>query len=530
MARTRSALVKLACWLLVAPGLAAQAQDVRVQVDHFVVTGNTLLPQDDLDAALARFTGRRTLAELQAAAAAVQALYRDAGFGSVVAYVPPQRGDPRRVTIAVREGRVSRVYVAGNRQFSDDNIRRAVPGLREGETPRVRVIDAQVALANENPARQISLALEPGPQPGDVEARITVAELPASRWSLALDNTGNAATGRLRASLGWQHAALWNLDHQASVQMQVAPEKVDAVAVVSAGYRVPLYGAGMALELFGARSDVDGGTATTQAGPLQFSGQGEVLGLRLHRLFERRGDVVQRASSGLDRRVYLNDCSILGLPPGACGAAGESVAVHPASIDYQWQSDGARPHGLRIGYSHNLDAGGRHAGPSDYAAVRPGAVRHYQLMRLGGFAALPLPGAFQLHARANAQWTGDALVPGEQFGIAGPNEVRGYEQREITGDSGVVAALELLTPDLQGDPATSLRLAGFADAGLAVNRLDTPCREGRSRCRLASLGLGVRVVHGAFQLRLDVAHALRDAVTTDRRDTRAHFQAIYGFH
>jgi hypothetical protein len=39
--------VKLACLLLVALGLAAQAQDARVQVDHFVVTGNTLLPQDE---------------------------------------------------------------------------------------------------------------------------------------------------------------------------------------------------------------------------------------------------------------------------------------------------------------------------------------------------------------------------------------------------------------------------------------------------------------------------------------------------
>ena len=133
-----------------------------MQVDQFVVSGNTLLSQDALDAALARFKGERTLAELQNAALVVQALYRDAGYGAVVAYVPPQTGTPGQATIVVLEGRVSHVYVAGNHQFSDANIRRAVPQLREGETPQVRRIDAQIQLANENPSRQISLALEIG--------------------------------------------------------------------------------------------------------------------------------------------------------------------------------------------------------------------------------------------------------------------------------------------------------------------------------------------------------------------------------
>src|SRR5438105_7981834 len=195
MATPRSAIVKLACVALVALMSDARSQEPRVRVEQFVVTGNTLLAPDALDAALARFKGDRTLAELEQAALVVQSLYRDAGYGGVVAYVPPQTSAPGRATIVVLEGRVSRVYITGNRQFSDANIRRAVPQLREGETPQVRRIDAQIQLANENPARQISLTLEPGPQQGDIEARVTVNELPASRWSLSLDNTGNESTG-----------------------------------------------------------------------------------------------------------------------------------------------------------------------------------------------------------------------------------------------------------------------------------------------------------------------------------------------
>jgi hemolysin activation/secretion protein len=528
--RIGRAIGNLACGWLVALMSHAYAQEPRVAVDQFVVTGNTLLPQAAVDAALAPFKGERTLSELKQAAQAVQALYRDAGYGAVVAYVPPQTGAPGRATIAVLEGRVSGVYIAGNRQFSDANVRRAMPHLRENETPQVRRIDAEIQLANENPSRQISLALEPGPQPGDVEARVTVSELPANRWSLALDNTGNESTGRLRASVGYQNAALWDLDHELSLQLQLAPDQLSAVAIVSAGYRIPFYNAGMTLDMFAAYSDVEGGTATTAAGPLQFSGQGEVLGMRLTRPFERIGDIDHRLSLGLDRRLYLNNCDIVDLPPGSCGSAGASVAVHPLSIDYQWRSGGARPFGFNLGYSHNLDLGGSYADPADYEAVRPGAVLRYDLARFGASAALPLPALWQLQARANGQWTGDALVSGEQFSIGGTYAVRGYEEREITGDSGFVAALELFTPNLlaaKDDATTSLRLLGFADAGKVFNQLDTPCRAGESSCTLTSVGIGARLGYGALQLKFDVAHSLKDAISTGSGDTRAHFQAIF---
>jgi hemolysin activation/secretion protein len=532
MTTTRGVFARLACVLLVGLASGALAQEARVPVNKFIVTGNTLLPQDRLDAALAPFKGERTLAELEQAAAVVQALYRDAGYGGVVAYVPPQTGAPGQATIAVLEGRISRVYVAGNRQFSEANIRSAVPQLREGETPQVRRIDAQVQFANENPGRQISVALEPGSQQGDIEARVIVNELPTSRWSVALDNTGNESTGRLRGTIGYQDTALWGLDHQLSAQLQLAPDQINAVAIVSAGYRIPFYTASTALDVYGVWSDVEGGTATTPAGPLQFSGKGGVLGFRFSRPFARIGSTSQRLSAGLDWRVYLNNCSIQGLPPGACGPAGDSVAVHPVSLDYQLQSDGRVPFGFNVGYSQNLDLGGPHAQPSDFEAVRPGAPLHYDLVRLGAYATLPLPGSWQIQSRASGQWTDDALVPGEQFGIGGAYAVRGYEEREITGDSGAVASVELFTPNLlasRSDPGTALLLLGFFDAGKAFNRLDTPCRVGQSSCLLTSAGIGTRVTYRSLQLRLDVAHALKDAISTGKGDTRVHFLALYRF-
>ncbi|RYG38266.1 MAG: ShlB/FhaC/HecB family hemolysin secretion/activation protein, partial [Burkholderiales bacterium] len=378
-------LQRLALSALLLTGLphmsgAAWAQsvpEIRVSVQEFRVTGNTLLPQSRIDEVLSPFKGERSLAELNAAATALQKLYRDEGYGSVIAYVPQQSGTAGVATLAVLEGRIQRVAVVGNQAAGEAVVRRSLPSLVEGVTPRLRSIDAEVQLANENPARQVAVSLEAGAAPGDVQANVSVSESPASRWTLGLDNTGNAGTGRLRANAGYQHAGLWDLDHVLSMQFQTSPEKLDSVRVFSASYRAPLYGAGLMLDLFGAYSDVDGGTTSTVAGPLQFSGKGEVLGMRLGGQLHRSGELLQRWAVGLDHRAYLNNCAIAGLPAGACGTAGESVTVRPLSLEYQLQWAGDAPMALQLNLARGLDLGGGHAGEASFTAVRPGAKPDY---------------------------------------------------------------------------------------------------------------------------------------------------------
>jgi len=542
----RAVLIRLLPWALAAclplawhPARAqapAPADAPRVQVQGFTVSGNTLLPASLIDAALAAYLGRRSLPELREAALAVQALYTEAGYGAVVAFVPEQSSADGQVRITVVEGRISRILVSGQQQFSEANVRASLPSLVEGSTPKVREIDAQIQLANENPARQLEVLLAPGAKPGQVEARVQVIEEPVTQWSLGLDNTGNERTGRLRASLGFQHAHLWGLDHVLGLQLQIAPDKADAVTVLSANYRVPFYGHGMALDAFAAYSDVDGGTTGTLAGPLQFSGEGHVLGLRLSKYLPRLGEIDHRLVFGLDHRNYINNCAIVGQPAGACGPAGESVSVQPLLLEYVLQRGGQHPLGASIGLQHNLQIGGSHARDANFDAVRLGSKPRYTLLRFGGFVGTTLAEDWQLQARLSGQATGDALVPGEQFGIGGANAVRGYEEREMTGDSGLLASVELLSPNLLPAPTADtapqgmLRALVFADLGWVRNRLGTPCRGlNESECSLGSVGIGLRYEAGRWQLRADLAHAAREGVRTGRGDTFAHFSVSYRF-
>mgnify|MGYP000172599762 CR=1 FL=1 len=59
------------------------------------------------------------------------------------------------------------------------------------------------------------------------------------------------------------------------------------------------------------------GSGGAWTGPLQFSGKGQIYGMRLSKYLPRMGEVDHRLILGLDQRAYINDCSIAGLPAGA---------------------------------------------------------------------------------------------------------------------------------------------------------------------------------------------------------------------
>jgi len=528
----RLRLVRAGLWaavMLVGTGVAAQqAAPAAVRVSGYQISGNTLLDPRSLDAVLLPMLGQRTLDELNRAAAAVQALYAAEGYGAVVAFVPPQKAEGGIVTIAVVEGKVAQVVVKGHRHFTAENIRASVPALKEGTTPRVRDLDAQLRIANENPAKEVQVLLKPGQRGGEADVEVTVADRAPQRWSVTFDNTGNDRTGDYRVAAGWQHGNLSGHDDIASVHVQTSPSEPGQVRVLSGAYRWPLYGPRLVLDAFAAYSDIDGGSTQSLAGDLSFNGRGRIVGGRAAWYLPRRGDFDHRVALGLDRRDYLNRCEIAGLPEGACGPAGESVTVSPLSIEYLAQATAPWPMTFALTLMRNFSLGGSHADAAHFDAVRPGAKPRYTALRWNATLAWPVAEDWQLRARFTGQYTGDELVPGEQFGLGGASSVRGYEEREVVGDRGLFGSAELAGPNLMARDVM-LRLHSFVDAGITGNLGETPCVDTRARCSLASVGVGARYAAGNLQARLDLAYPMKAAARTQRGDTRAHFAVNYGF-
>jgi hemolysin activation/secretion protein len=501
----------------------AAADEQKIRVNSVRVEGNTLLPERLLAGITADLAGtERSLGELNAVALRVQNAYRDAGYGGVVAYVPPQETPNGDVTMRVVEGRLAQVRVTGNTYFDTANVRAGLPNLREGSTPRVRAIDRDIQSTNDNPAKHVGVTLMAGARPGDIDAEVNVADTKPLQYLVGYNNTGTSATGMQRVSVGIQHANLFDRDHVATLQYQTSPEHPERVHIYSLGYRVPLYALAASVDAFYAHSTVSNGTTATTAGPLTFTGRGTVAGLRLNRNLDRIGEYDHHVSLGVDTRKYDDECAVGVFGALACGPAAVDVATVPVSVAYVGQKQGPA---LSYGVSGALSVNAGGSARATFDAARPGARRHYAIARLVGFVEKGVGAGFTVNGRLELQATPHALISGEKFGLGGAASVRGYTERELAGDNGMLVRLEAAAAALQPVDGYRLQPYLFVDHGRVQNHRDMPCRGlSETSCALTGVGLGARMALGRHaNATVDVGRAQSHGAVTGPGDVRGHF-------
>lgn len=529
--------------LAAAPVLAqtpasAQMDAERFDINRFVVEGNSLLPQQRIDAVLQPYTGtQKDLSDVQQATAALQNYYSNNSSNIVWVVVPEQDLDNGVVRLRVVEARIGTVSIEGNDSFDDDNIRASLPALVEGTSPSTKAISANVQLANESPAKQVDVLLRPGTQEGLVDAVVNVIDEQAFKAFVTLDNTGNPQTGDYRLGLGIQHANLFNSDHVGTLSFVTSPDNTDQVQQYSASYRVPLYSLDDSMDFIAGYSDVDAGTTQTVAGPLAFSGKGAVYGFRYNQLLARQGEYSHKLTYGIDYRAYENVCSLGIFGEAGCGPAAVDVTVRPLSVAYSgnWARPG-RAADFYVGYSHNL-SGASNGDRADFNAARPapgggvGASSQYDIFRAGASLVQAFAGNWQYRVALNAQYTADALITGEQFGTTGATMVRGFLEREIARDIGHVVNVEVNTPNLMGTliPGNSnLRALAFYDG--ARSRNNKLLGEEHKKSSIGSLGVGLRWnIDRNINARFDIAKVVDGDGSQQRGDYHGHFSIYFGF-
>lgn len=497
---------------------SAQADSVRII--GWAVSGNTLLTNAAVQTALGAPPNSAQLSDFEAAAQRLQRAYREAGYGAVVVGVPPQTVSDGRVRLEVVEGHLAQTLVTGNKAFSRENVLRSLPALRTGETPRLDRLDRELLMANDNPAKSARVVFQPGAQRGDVEALVVVDEQPPRRWQVTLDNTGTPGTGRLRSSVFYQDANVGDSDTVVGLRVGTSPTHPSQVAVLSGTVRVPLYPQGMSLEGSLVASSTRAATNATPAGELRFKGKGYSAGARAVWSLPSLGVGKSQAFAGVDVRTYRNDCSLGDFGSEGCGPAAVSVNVVPLAVGWSWQLPARAS--VSVQAIGNLPIG--EAGNDDrFAASRPGASSRYRLLRLSAQGSEPISATRQFSWRTDAQYSRKPLVSAEQFGAGGAATVRGYDERALSGDSGLISSLEWReAPEGIGLPEGTV-LSLFSDAARLWNRGGAPCAAGRTSCSLWSVGAGASVRYGSsILLHVDLARAGRSAATTNAGDWRLH--------
>lgn len=500
---------------------AAPADDsaaLRFEISRFEVSGNTLLPPAQIEQLLTPFTGKtRDFGDVQRALEALEAAYHARGYNVVTIELPEQELNRGVVLLRVVETKIGRVKVKGNQYFDEANIRRSLPALREGQTPNLPRVSANLKQGNESPAKQVTLKLQAGEKDDEVDAVLEVKDQPVWKAMANVDNTGTEQTGKTHLGFILQNANLFGLDHLASLQYTTSAEEPGRVKVYGAGYHVPLYALGDSLDFFASYSNVDSGTISAGAFNLAVSGKGAVYGARYNHPLAKRGEYDARLTYGVDVKAFKNSVLLLGQE------LGNDVTVHPLSVSYTGNlALKAGELGGQATLVRNVSSGSK-GGQSDFSLARSGAKADYTVLRLGGSLTRALAGDWQLRAIANGQYTRDALIPGEQFGAGGATSVRGFVEREISNDSGAAVNLEAYTPDLCAREGWNCRLLGFYDHAYIKRNHALPGE--LESTSIASAGVGARLLLSTYvNLQLDYGHVLRAGATSRADANRLHLR------
>ncbi|MCC6535795.1 MAG: ShlB/FhaC/HecB family hemolysin secretion/activation protein [Burkholderiales bacterium] len=539
-----------------APALPAP-QDVvvppapRFDIERFDVQGNTLLQAQEVEGAVGIYTGKsKDFADVQRALESLQDRYRARGYGSVQVLLPEQELERGVIVLRVIEPKLGKITVEGNKFFDTDNIRRSIPDLQEGTTPNAVAIGQSARLANENASKRTSVLLRAGANEGEVDATIRVQDEKFWRANVSLDNTGSRTTGMYRLGLGFQHSNLFNRDHTVTVQYQLDPEpiqKADELKILGVGYRIPLYRYDASLDLLAGYSTIGPASAVTIPGTttsLNFTGSGTIFGARYNYMLPRVSwldDYDHRLSLGLDYKAFSNQ-----VVPVTAGVAGASltpdVTVYPLSLTY---SGTKRMESAEFGFfgsvAHNIYPHGPDAYSEKFhgpTGARPNEGRPtYTIWRYGLNYVRAFASDVQLRGLFVGQWTRDALIPGEQFGIGGWDNVRGMQEREAANDRGYRATVELYTPDLGPKlqlEGARLRFLAFLDWASIRQNIIIPQNQcvASAACGLTALsaGVGMRMsLRQGVSLRLDYGQMLDAGMEGNRGDDRWHFGLAVAF-
>ena len=518
--RVGAVLVAIAC--VAGAPLNARAQapaeviaPPRFDINRFEVVGNTLLPPSELERVFAPYTGRnKDFGDIQRALESLEAAYRDRGYGVVQVLLPEQDITRGVVQIRVLQPRVGRVLIEGNTHFDDQNIRRSLPTVKEGEAPNSKEIARNLQITAEHPVKQTSVLLRSGASDDQVDVDIKVSDDKPWRGFLTLDDTGTRDTGYYRLGIGYQHANVFNRDHVFTAQYVTSPTDVDQVSVYGAGYRISFYSLNSSLDLIAGYSDVDSGTVQ---GLFNVSGQGSIGIVRWNYYLPKLADYEHKVALGHDYRAYQNQVLFQGV------GVVPDVTVHPLSLTYNGLWRGSASELSFYGSGARNIPGGNDGDDAAFQASRAGANADYSVFRYGFNYLHQFQNEWQTRLGFNGQYTQDPLVSGEQYGIGGPDSVRGYLLRELADDRGMAAQLELYTPEWARSVGLSdrykLRLLGFFDYG-SVRRVD-PLPGETTSAFLKSAGIGVRVGYGkSVVLRLDLAQILRETANRDKNSWR----------
>jgi hemolysin activation/secretion protein len=481
---------------------------------EFVVEGNTVLPPGTVELTLQPFMGpNKSFKDVEAARAALEKAYQDAGFLSVVVNLPNQPVNQGEIKLEVVQAEVGKLQVTGAQYNLPSRIAQQVPGLQAGQVPYFPQVQDELAQLQRNDL-QVTPLISAGEAPDQIQVELKVEDQPAVSGNIELNSrqSFNTRRGRLEALVSYNN--LFQRGHSAGLSWQYAPWRPDDANTLTAIYGFPV-GRNDRINLGLTHSNTNTPTGTSLGGATL--SKGDFFNLRWnHQLAAGAWPLSHSTWLGFDLKNSLDGTRT------TRGVTTQKPALRYATVglgyDLNWQGkEDASNTGFHVSVNTSFqDVSARQVdceGVQDdqFDCKRAGAKADFMVLKIGFDHSRDIGSGWRVQGKLDAQLASGPLVSGEQYSLGGVDTVRGYYDYEQVGDVGWHYQLNLMTPTWF--ETASWRFSGvlFNDRGFVL--LHQPLKGQVARVSLGSLGVGLRVANGGgTKVSLDVARPLFDTL------------------
>jgi len=429
---------------------AAHADESTVHVSRFEFAGNQTLSTEQLSTAVATYLNRPlSFAELQQAADAVTAAYREAGW-VVRAYLPKQSISQGVVTIQVTEAVYGKSFLLGS-----PPIRLAVQRLidmmtaaqKPGQAMSAKAVDRALLLMDDLPGVSVAGSMVEGEQSGETDVMLYVTDEPALTGAISTDNSGSRSTGinRLSSNLSinsplhlGDSLGLNLMKTQGSDYLRVAYSLPIGLDGLRGGVQVSQ----MQYELLGEFASLNGkGTANT-------------MGFNLSYPWLRSQFTNINMAINYDAKKFDNVNS--SGPQSNYKVNAASATINLSDMD-SWAGGGVNNASVGVTSGQVNLAGSANQSTDSTGANTQGA---YQKLSLGLSRVQTLTSDLSLYVAANAQTASKNIDSSEKMYLGGAGGVRAYPSSEGGGSEG-----QTFSAELRQKLNAKTTLTGFYDHG-----------------------------------------------------------------
>ncbi|MFZ5806753.1 MAG: ShlB/FhaC/HecB family hemolysin secretion/activation protein [Verrucomicrobiota bacterium] len=450
--------------------------------------------------------------------------YRDQDRPVVDVIVPEQDITLGVVQFVVVEGRLESVEAKGNRWFDSELLTEQVR-VRRGDSVSAEKILKDLEWLNSNPFREVDVAFTPGKNLGQTDVILHTRDRFPVRFFGGYEDTGNDLTGDERwiAGMNWGNAFF--ADHQLSYQFTTSSD-IASLKAHSAVYLIPLPWRHK-LNIFGSRTE----TEADAAGVFNLRGRSWQVGTRYVIPLPSIETWDHELEFGFDFKQSNNNLEFGGTNVFASTTdVNQWVMGYNASLPDRFGATS-----LRAAMYYSPGGWSDNNKDSAFAVANAFADAEYFYAKIELNRTTRLPWDFTFFNKFIFQESDDSLLGSEQLGFGGFDSVRGYDEREVNGDTGFLMTLEVRTPpvsiaelfDAEKDVQDQLQFLFFWDYGQA--QFDQVAAGVNDNIELSGVGPGVRYeINPYLSVRADYGFQLIDAGNT-RYASRCHLGVLLSY-